>query len=1235
MKILFFSLISLIFSLSHGAVIVSEDFSNPPKESNSGADGFLGSGGEGFNYNDSMGVWLYSSGNGGIDDAAVGSGSGDSVANLISSIGLARAQAGRGTNARAISVVFEDSLFVGGGEYTVSFDVIGDMSGFDSGAYWLAEIAGYDSGGSNFIQIDGTQGGWGSGAGFPKPFVANGTATVKFLKDSASNGVALSAEDSAGTTTVSFTFTYDATDRPDIAFAVGTYNNIFAIDDFSIAGPPPPPPPPPPGFEPNPNGGVEPAPLTGLNPVPNVVIFIADDMGIGDTSAYQDLTGNADAVQIDTPQMERLANLGVRFTDAHTNGATCSPSRISLLSGTYSFRSPLKIAAVRDTDHIHGVILPGRRTTIGHMLQRNGYRTYGYGKWHMALRGDSGEDTDGDGTLDVIGSGVLAEGPIESGFHTYTGTPGNFSYAGAMIQDKQYMRFGSASLDDYSLVPINDPSAQPWIGQGPARPTDENLYKVQPAIFEKLKTDITTHMDARADEPFFIYYASHSNHDPYVPANYDPDHPSGPRASLNGVVIDTNVTKAGGMIDIVTKPDMNGDGIPDPDYAYYEAEGSWIWNDAFRKKWWDHVTEVDEGGNITVNGPTNRAMMVQENDVIVGYMLDFLEQTDDPRNPGHKLIDNTIFIFTSDNGADARSEAAVGALPQSSDGVITNISGFKGNRWEGGNRVPFIAAWPDPGDPSQSNGIPSGLTSPAVFGLNDIYATIADAIGHRLEPDEAVDSESLLGDWTDPIQNTAVVRSSDLLYKYQERIFSRRGEYKLAAIDSDYVDGSQDRFANSNNLDFLNMVLDYNENNWNQFVRGLVNLSTDLDESQEGDLLQANPVEPSNQALADDMLADVNNSTNQGFSRIGATAFKNGYNFEGGDLLTASNWHAYKNSRDNTLPTGIAPGIIAEDGTATGTLSNITLIHRAGTLAYSPGNVGVFGSSLYELDGGTLTTDDDFRLSNARFGIYRGVAQFGANALALKGNDCVVIISGGEITAANLSVGESGSNGGFKIVRFKGGAGTLELTGDDPIKFGDDGSSGDDFIDFVSGARGRLLTQKDSSYFSALWDLGQLRIDGFIGSLGQFGSSGFKLIALGDGRNALILDVGQPIDFDHDGINDVWEQDKVGSMDILNLTGDYDGDGILDPDEYLLDYDPNVPESPFSVKIHWNSGTGKFEISFDSKNTRRYVVQFAEALSSATSWESVNLAAGNNGPFTFSHSGGASRGFYKVQVFLP
>jgi arylsulfatase A-like enzyme len=979
------------------------------------------------------------------------------------------------------------------------------------------------------------------------------------------------------------------------------------------------------GFDPNPDGGVEPAPLSALKPAPIVIIFIADDMGIGDTSAYQDLTGNADAVQIDTPEMERLANMGTRFTDAHTNGATCSPSRISLLSGTYSFRSPLKIAAVQDKQHTHGVILPGRRTTIAHMMQRSGYRTYGYGKWHLALKGDSGEDTNDDGMIDVVGSGFLYEGPIESGFNTYTGTPGNFSYAGAMIQDKQYMRFGSAAADDYSLVPINDPSAVAWDGRGPNSPTDPNLYKVQPAIFEKLQTDLGSHMTSHGDEPFFIYYASHSNHDPWVPANYEPNHPDGPRASLNGKVIDTNVTKAGAMIPVNTVADFTGpggvaDGIPDPDY---DNNPGWIWNDALRKKWWDHVTEVDDQGNITVNGPTNRAMMVQENDVIIGYLLDFLEQTDDPRNPGHKLIDNTIILFTSDNGADARSEAAVGALPQTSDGVITDISGFKGSRWEGGSRVPFIAVWKNPADVSQVSGIPARSTSSAIFGLNDVYATLADAIGYRLHAEEAVDSESLLTAWTSGQQG--IVRATDLLYKYEQRVFSRRGEFKLAAADGDYIRGPQDRFANNNNLDFDDMVLDSGSPRW---TRAFVDLSDDL--SELNDLGGDSPI-------ARDMLATLQTLTSQGFSRSGATAFENGYNFEGGDLLTATNWQAYKNSRKSVLPSGGAPGIIAVDGTASGDLFNITLVHRAGTLTYSPGANGFLNSSLYELDGGILNIDGTLRLSNARFYAYRGAAELGANAFELNGSNCVVIISGAEINAAKLAIGEDGVvSDGFKIVRFRGGAGTLNLTDANPIGFGEDGSTSNDFIDFVTGARGRLVTTQDARYFSTLWDLGHLRIDGVAGNTGGFAVSDFKLIALGDGRNALVLDGGQILDFDfdEDGISDVWEQEKVSAMDILSLTGDNDGDGILDREEYILDFDPTVADSPFTASALWNSGNS-VEIRFDSKASRNYLVQFANDLT-APVWIPLEFAMGNDGVFNFNDDPqGSVRGFYKVEVFLP
>jgi predicted esterase len=215
---------------AHGATIYTEDFSSPSKLANSGATAELGNGGS-YSY----GTWVYSNGNSGINDAATGDGSGSNTSNRISTIGEARAQSGRGTNARAISVILPFTDFAAGIEYTVSFDVIGDASGGNSGRYWLALLSGTDA--NNGILIDGTHNGWGSGAGSPKPFTASGAgaATINYVQDSGSNGVELTGENSAGTTQVSFTFTHDGVS--DVAFAVGTYNNIFAIDNFSIEDP--------------------------------------------------------------------------------------------------------------------------------------------------------------------------------------------------------------------------------------------------------------------------------------------------------------------------------------------------------------------------------------------------------------------------------------------------------------------------------------------------------------------------------------------------------------------------------------------------------------------------------------------------------------------------------------------------------------------------------------------------------------------------------------------------------------------------------------------------------------------------------------------------------------------------------------------------------------------------------------------------------------------------------------
>lgn len=212
------------------ATIYEEDFTDPVKLGNSGASAELGNGGS---YE--KGTWVFSSGNSGVDTAATGDGSGSSPQNKIASTDEARPQVAVGTNARAIAVILDGNQFVDGIEYTVSFEVIGYEGGADTGRYWLAFIRGYD--GSNGVAIDGTQNGWGSGAGTPKPFTASGggNAVIQYVEDSSSNGVLIDGENVAGQSTVSFTFTHDGVS--DVAFAVGTYNNVFAFDTFSITDP--------------------------------------------------------------------------------------------------------------------------------------------------------------------------------------------------------------------------------------------------------------------------------------------------------------------------------------------------------------------------------------------------------------------------------------------------------------------------------------------------------------------------------------------------------------------------------------------------------------------------------------------------------------------------------------------------------------------------------------------------------------------------------------------------------------------------------------------------------------------------------------------------------------------------------------------------------------------------------------------------------------------------------------
>lgn len=129
---------------------------------------------------------------------------------------------------------------------------------------------------------------------------------------------------------------------------------------------------------------------------PNILIIYFDDLGYGDIGAYG-------AKSIPTPNMDRLAAGGVRFTDGYASSATCTPSRYALMTGEYPWRNPDARILAGDA---HLIIDP-QRTTLPSMLKEHGYRTGIVGKWHLGL-GVAGTSIDW--------NAPVAPGPNEIGF---------------------------------------------------------------------------------------------------------------------------------------------------------------------------------------------------------------------------------------------------------------------------------------------------------------------------------------------------------------------------------------------------------------------------------------------------------------------------------------------------------------------------------------------------------------------------------------------------------------------------------------------------------------------------------------------------------------------------------------------------------------------------------------------------------------------------------------------------
>lgn len=388
----------------------------------------------------------------------------------------------------------------------------------------------------------------------------------------------------------------------------------------------------------------------GDPPKPNIVHILTDDLGWQDVVCF-DVDGDN---PYETPNMDRLAKQGRKFMQAYSPSATCAPSRAAYISGQHPVTTGIY--------HVFGGKLPrpwyeGRAHITSHI---NPFYRYRLPVTEMTIPRElkkAGYATAHVGKWHLGGRSNGYPFPGEYGF--------DMSYTQDVTGGKMYY------TDPDVWGPKNDVRAY---GQGlavnmrPDRlsgfatddPNDPFQLDEDGRPFDKPLDVALKWMEKHHGEPFFLNYCTY-----YVHA---------PIQTRNRARFEYYCKKFG--YDFPTDPGPINKDTPEKPNPYY-------------------------------------ATMVETLDWMIGNVVTYLEETDDPRNPGHKLIDNTYIIVSSDNG---------GYEKQGGETMSNNapLRGGKQDSHEGGVRVPFIVCGP---------GIPKDTECQTPISLLDLYPTFVDMVG--------------------------------------------------------------------------------------------------------------------------------------------------------------------------------------------------------------------------------------------------------------------------------------------------------------------------------------------------------------------------------------------------------------------------------------------------------------------------------------------------------------------------
>ncbi len=251
---------------------------------------------------------------------------------------------------------------------------------------------------------------------------------------------------------------------------------------------------------------------------PNIILIYADDLGYGDISCYG-------AKTISTPEIDRIARQGLRFTNAHCTSATSTPSRYSLLTGEYAWRRPGTGIAPGDAP---SVIEPGR-FTVASLLKNAGYTTAVIGKWHLGLGPEGGPDWNGE----------IKPGPIDLGFDYNFIMPATGDRVPCVFVENRNV----AGLDPDDPIRV---SFKEKTGSLPTGRENPELLKMHPShghdmtiingisrigymtggtsalwtdedIADVITEKAVRYIKENKDKPFFLYFATNDIHVPRVP----------------------------------------------------------------------------------------------------------------------------------------------------------------------------------------------------------------------------------------------------------------------------------------------------------------------------------------------------------------------------------------------------------------------------------------------------------------------------------------------------------------------------------------------------------------------------------------------------------------------------------------------------------------------------------------------------------------------------------------------